>query len=61
MIAGLFGLLLTLWFWSNRRRTVSTPVPVEPERVVGQRARVEPERVVDEHRRVEYHPPGSDI
>jgi protein-S-isoprenylcysteine O-methyltransferase Ste14 len=43
MIAGLVGLLLTLWFWNNRRRTV-TPVPVERE------------RVVDEHRRVEYPP-----
>jgi hypothetical protein len=49
MVAGLAGLLLTLWFWNNRRRTISTPVPVEPE------------RVVDERRRVEYQPPGSDI
>ena len=48
MLAGLVGLLLTLWFWSNRRRTVSTPVPVEPE------------RVVDERRHVEYQP-GSDL
>lgn len=48
MIAGVVGLLLTMWFWSNRRRTV-TPVPVEPE------------RVVDKRRRVEYEPPGSDI
>ena len=61
MIAGLFGLLLTLWFWSNRRRTVTTPVPVERERVIDDRRRVEPERVVDERRRVEYEPPGSDI
>jgi len=45
MIAGLVGLLLTVWFWNNRRRT--TPVPVEPE------------RVVDERRRVEYQPPES--
>jgi hypothetical protein len=45
MIAGLIGLLLTLWFWNNRRRTVATtPVPVERE------------RVVDERRRVEYPP-----
>src|SRR5256885_8052887 len=49
MIAGLVGLLLTMWFWSNRRR--QTPVPVEPDRV--------PERVVDERRRVEYEPPDS--
>ncbi|OLB75995.1 MAG: hypothetical protein AUI14_19760 [Actinobacteria bacterium 13_2_20CM_2_71_6] len=48
MLAGLVGLLLTLWFWSNRRRTVATtPVPVERE------------RVVDEQRRVEYRPPES--
>jgi hypothetical protein len=48
MIAGVVALLLTLWFWSNRRRT--TPVPVEPaERVVPD------ERVVEERRRrVEY-------
>jgi uncharacterized membrane protein len=51
MIAGLVGLLLTLWFWNNRRRTVTTPVPVEP---------AEPaDRVVDERRRVEYRPPDS--
>ena len=42
MIAGVVGLLLTLWFWSNRRRTVATtPVPVERERVVDERRRVE--------------------
>jgi hypothetical protein len=45
MLAGLVGLLLTIWFWNNRRRTVATtPVPVERE------------RVVDERRRVEYPP-----
>ena len=45
MIAGLVALLLTLWFWSNRRRTIrTTAVPVERE------------RVVDERRRVEYPP-----
>lgn len=54
MIAGVVGLLLTLWFWSNRRRTVTTPVPVERAETV------EPaERVVDERRRVEYRPPDS--
>jgi len=42
MGAGLIGLLLTLWFWSNRRRTVvTTPVPVERDRVVEERRRVE--------------------
>ena len=44
MLAGLVGLLLTIWFWNNRRRTVTTQVPVERE------------RVVDERRRVEYPP-----
>ena len=44
MAAGLVGLLLTLWFWSSRRRTVASPgVPVERERVV-------------DERRVEYPP-----
>ncbi len=42
MGAGVIGLLLTLWFWSNRRRTVvTTPVPVERDRVVEERRRVE--------------------
>jgi hypothetical protein len=57
MIAGLAGLLLTLWFWSNRRRTRITPVPVERERVVEQPARIvneQPERIVNERQRVEY-------
>jgi hypothetical protein len=49
MLAGLAGLLLTLYFWSNRRRRiVTTPVPVERE------------HLVDEQRRVEYRPPGSE-
>jgi len=46
MLAGLVGLLLTIWFWnSRRRRIVTTPVPVERERVVD-----------EERRRVEYPP-----
>jgi uncharacterized membrane protein len=43
MIAGLAGLLLTLWFWQSRRRTIVTPervVPVQTQR----------ERVVEERR-----------
>jgi hypothetical protein len=48
MVAGLVGLVLTLWFWSSRRRTVVTPTPVEPE-----------ERVVHERQRVEYRSPDS--
>jgi uncharacterized membrane protein len=48
MAAGLFGLILTLWFWSNRRRqvTTSTSVPVQRERYV-----VEDEPVVPPERR----------
>ena len=49
MIAGLVGLLLTIWFWSNRRRTVVTPPPADPR-----------DSVVDERRRVEYHPSDGD-
>ena len=45
MIAGVVGLLLTIWFWSNRRRTVVTPPPADPR-----------DSIVDEQRRVEYHP-----
>lgn len=39
MIAGIVGLILTMWFWQNRRRTVITPtvhervVPTQVERV----------------------------
>jgi len=43
MIAGLVGLLLTIWFWSNRRRTVVTPPPPDWR-----------DTVVDEQHRVEY-------
>ena len=49
MIAGLVGLLLTIWFWSNRRRTVVAPPPVDPR-----------DSIVDEQRRVEYHPTDRD-
>ena len=45
MVAGAAGLVLTLWFWSNRRRPTTTPVPVERD------------HVVEDERRVEYHPP----
>ena len=34
MLAGAFGLILTLWFWNSRRRTVVTAVPAEDRRVV---------------------------
>jgi hypothetical protein len=32
MVAGLAGLILTLWVWSNRRRRVTTTTPVSVER-----------------------------
>jgi Domain of unknown function (DUF6458) len=49
MIAGLVALLLTVWFWSSRRRTVTAaPAPLDAD-----------ERVVDERRRVEYRSPDS--
>ena len=33
MLAGAFGLILTLWFWNSRRRTV-VAAPVEDRRVI---------------------------
>ncbi|TMM40269.1 MAG: hypothetical protein E6F99_04780 [Actinobacteria bacterium] len=49
MLAGVVGLLLTLWFWSNRRRTVVARPNVDTA-----------DRVVDEKRRVEYQPRDTD-
>jgi hypothetical protein len=34
MAAGFLGLILTVWFWSNRRRRAVTPDPVERERAL---------------------------
>ncbi len=45
MVAGFIGLVLTLWFWNNRRMPAGTPVPVERD------------RIVEDERRIEYHPP----
>jgi hypothetical protein len=42
MLAGLTGLILTIWFWSSRRRIRT--VPVERERIV--RDPMDTERVV---------------
>jgi hypothetical protein len=46
MIAGAFGLILTLWFWQSRRRDVirtTTAAPVEDRRLVEEyRAEVRP-------------------
>ena len=49
MLAGLAGLILTLYFWNSRRRPVAPPATVARD------------AYVEEQRRVEYHPPGSDI
>jgi Domain of unknown function (DUF6458) len=49
MIAGLVGLLLTIWFWSNRRRTVVARPNVDPR-----------DSIIDEQRRVEYKPRDTD-
>jgi len=47
MIAGLFGLVLTMWVWNSRRtRVVQAPPPQYPpqpgERVVHERRYTEP-------------------
>jgi protein-S-isoprenylcysteine O-methyltransferase Ste14 len=34
MLAGAVGLILTLWFWNSRRRTVVTSHPADERRVV---------------------------
>ncbi|RIV38954.1 DUF6458 family protein [Micromonospora radicis] len=51
MLAGVAGLLVTLYFWNSRRRTVVAPV--RAERVVADRAvPVQDDRVVQEYREV---------
>lgn len=34
ILAGVVGLILTMWFWQSRRRAVVTTTPVEDRRVV---------------------------
>ncbi|MFY1653297.1 DUF6458 family protein [Solwaraspora sp. WMMB762] len=57
MVAGVFGLALTLWFWQSRRRTVVSrtaqdePAPAAP---------VESDRVVEEQYR-EVRRPGGPV
>lgn len=34
MLAGLVGLILTMWFWQGRRRTVVRPAPTQQDQVV---------------------------
>ncbi|MEV2237675.1 DUF6458 family protein [Micromonospora sp. NPDC049891] len=58
MLAGVAGLIVTLYFWNSRRRTVVAPV--REERVVADRAvPVQDDRVVQEYREVRR--PGPTI
>jgi protein-S-isoprenylcysteine O-methyltransferase Ste14 len=41
MLAGVVGLILTLWFWQSRRRTVVTAAPADDRRVVRETHRTE--------------------
>jgi uncharacterized membrane protein len=41
MLAGAVGLILTMWFWQSRRRTVVTAAPVDDRRVVRETHRTE--------------------
>ncbi|MEU7931764.1 DUF6458 family protein [Micromonospora echinofusca] len=51
MLAGVAGLLLTLYFWNSRRRAVVAPV--RGERVVAEQVvPVQDDRVVEEYREV---------
>ncbi|MEJ3743435.1 DUF6458 family protein [Actinomycetes bacterium KLBMP 9797] len=50
MLAGLFGLILTMWFWNNRRRTVvQRPTTIIQEQPTA-------DRVEEEHRVVRRNP-----
>ncbi|MET7875612.1 DUF6458 family protein [Micromonospora profundi] len=52
MLAGVAGLLVTLYFWNSRRRPVAA-APVREERVVADRVvPVQDDRVVEEYREV---------
>ena len=52
MLAGAFGLILTLWFWNSRRRVVTTTPVVEDRRVIP----ADDRRVVRETHRTEVRP-----
>ncbi|MDG4762935.1 DUF6458 family protein [Solwaraspora sp. WMMD406] len=54
MVAGAFGLVLTLWFWQSRRRTVVTRSAAEEPAAV---APAQHDRVVEEQYR-EVRRPG---
>ncbi|MDO3705410.1 DUF6458 family protein [Micromonospora sp. C28SCA-DRY-2] len=52
MLAGVAGLLVTLYFWNSRRRTVVAS-PARDDRVVAERVvPVQDDRVVQEYREV---------
>ncbi|MEV4540262.1 hypothetical protein GA0070609_5981 [Micromonospora echinaurantiaca] len=52
MLAGVAGLLVTLYFWNSRRRTV-VATPARGDRVVAERVvPVQDDRVVQEYREV---------
>ncbi len=51
MLAGVAGLLVTLYFWNSRRRTVVTR-PVREQRVVADPVVPTQDRVVQEYREV---------
>ncbi|MEV1144328.1 DUF6458 family protein [Micromonospora sp. NPDC049799] len=60
MLAGLAGLLTTLYFWNSRRRTAVAPTTVRRERVVADPVvPVQDDRVVEEYREVRR--PGRTI
>jgi protein-S-isoprenylcysteine O-methyltransferase Ste14 len=44
MLAGVAGLVLTLWFWQSRRRTIVTTIPTPGGRVVQEQYRAEVRR-----------------
>jgi hypothetical protein len=52
MLAGLAGVIITTWFWQNRRRTVVAAPPVQETRVVDPRVPLRDDRVVEEYREV---------
>lgn len=51
MLAGVVGLILTMWFWQSRRRQVVTTTPVNTTRVAPP-AQPYDDRIVEERRSV---------
>lgn len=53
MLAGAFGLILTIWFWQSRRRTVVAPTTTVPTTMVEERRVVpRPDERIEEYREV---------